>query len=93
VNADGAMGFMRIDALELSDARPADDSGVNYLECDATVTTEAALYRSAGLSGTSLAKLPKGAAVHVYAFNAHCAYVDYEGRRGFVALRYLKKTD
>jgi len=93
VNADGAMGFMRIDALELTDAQPADDSGVNYLECDATLTTEAALYRSADLSGTPLAELPKGAALHVYAFNARCAYVDYEGRRGFVALRYLKKAD
>lgn len=93
VNADGVMGFMRIDALELTDAQPAEDSGVNYLECDATVTAKAALYRSAGLSGNPLAELPKGAAVHVYAFNARCAYVDYEGRRGFVALRYLKKTD
>ena len=87
------MGFMRIDALELSDAQPVDDSGVNYLECDATVTAKAALYRNTDLSGTPLAELPKGAAVHVYAFDAHCAYVDYEGRRGFVALRYLKKTD
>lgn len=93
VNADGAMGYMRIDALELTDAQPAGDSGVNYLECDATLTADAALYRSAELSGTPLAELPRGASVHVYAFNGHCAYVDYEGRRGFVALRYLKKND
>ena len=93
VNADGVMGFMRVDALEVSDAQPAEDSGVNYLECDAAVTADAAMYRSTDLSGTPLADLPKGAAVHVYAFNARCAYVDYEGRRGFVALRYLKKTD
>jgi len=92
VNADGAMGYMRIDALELSEAQPAKDSGVNYLECDATVTAAAALYKSVDLGGTPLAELPKGAAVHVFAFNARCAYVDYEGRRGFVALRYLKKT-
>ena len=92
VNADGAMGFMRIDALELADAQPAEKSGVNYLECDAVVTAEAALYRSVDLGGNPLTVLPKGAAVHVYAFNAHCAYVDYEGRRGFVALRYLKKA-
>ncbi len=93
VNAEGAMGFMRIDALELTEAQPTEDSGVNYLECDAVVTAEAALYRSADLGGTPLAELPKGAAVHVYAFNARCAYVDYAGRRGFVALRYLKKND
>lgn len=93
VNAEGVMGFMRIDALELTDAQPTEDSGVNYLECDAAVTAEAALYKSFELSGTPLADLPKGAAVHVYAFNARCAYVDYAGRRGFVALRYLKKTD
>ncbi len=93
VNADGVMGFMRIDALELSDAQPTEDSGVNYLECDAEVTAEAALYKRVELSGTPLADMPRGAAVHVYAFNARCAYVDYEGRRGFVALRYLKKTD
>ena len=92
VNAEGAMGFMRIDALELTDAQPAEDSGVNYLECDAVVTAEAALYRSADLGGTPLAELANGAAVHVYAFNARCAYVDYAGRRGFVALRYLKKA-
>lgn len=93
VNADGVMGFMRIDALELAETPPAEDSGVNYLECDAALTADAALYRNAELSGTPLADLPKGAAVHVYAFSASCAYVDYEGRRGFVALRYLKKTD
>ena len=93
VNADGTMGFMRIEALELSDGRPAVDSGVNYLECDAVTTAETALYRSVELSGTPLDTLPKGAAVHVFAYNDRCAYVDHEGRRGFVALRHLKKTD
>ena len=93
VNAEGTMGFMRIDALELSDDRPAGDSGVNYLECDAVTTAEAALYRSVELNGTPLGTAPKGATVHVFAFNDRCAYVDYEGRRGFVALRALKKTD
>ena len=93
VNADGTMGFMRIEALELSDDRPAGDSGVNYLECDAVTTAEAALYRSIELSGTPLDTLPKGATVHVFAFDERCAYVDYQGRRGFVPLRHLKKTD
>lgn len=93
VNADGVMGFMRIDMLELSDTQPVEDSGVNYLECDATVTADASMYKSVDLSGTPLADLPMGATVHVYAFNARCAYVDYEDRRGFVALRYLKKAD
>ena len=87
------MGFMRIDMLVLSDTQPVEDSGVNYLECDATVTADASMYKSVDLSGTPLADLPVGATVHVYAFNARCAYVDYEGRRGFVALRYLKKAD
>ena len=93
VNVDGVMGFMRIEALELSDDRPVEDSGVNYLECDAVTTAEAALYRSVELNGTPLGTAPKGATVHVFAFNDRCAYVDYEGRRGFVALRALKKTD
>ena len=52
-----------------------------------------ALYRSVELNGTPLGTVPKGATVHVFAFNDRCAYVDYEGHRGFVALRALKKTD
>ena len=60
---------------------------------DAVATAEAALYRSIELSGTPLATLPKGAAVHVFAYDERCAYVDFEGRRGFVALGHLKKTD
>ena len=84
---------MRIEALELSDNNPALDSGVNYLECDAVATTEATLYRSVELSGKPVGALPKGATVHVFAFDGRCAYVDYKGHRGFVALRHLKKTD
>jgi hypothetical protein len=92
VNADGVMGYMRIDTLELTEARPVEASGVNYLECDATTTVDAALYRSADLDGTPLASVPKGTSVHVYAFNDRCAYVDCAGQRGFMALRYLKKA-
>jgi len=94
VNADGVMGFMHIEALELAgDGPEAADSGVNYLECDAVTTADAALHGSAALSGAPVASLPTGTAVHVYAFDDRCAYVECEGRRGFVALRYLKKTD
>ena len=93
VNADGVMGFMRIEALELAEARQAGDSGVNYLECDAVTTADVALYKSVDLDGTPAASIPENATVHLFAYNERCAYVDYEGQRGFVALRYLKKTD
>lgn len=93
VNADGVMGYMRIETLELTEAQPVETSGVNYLECDAVTTVDAALYRSADLVGKPLASLPKGTSVHVYAFDDRCAYVDCAGRRGFMALRYLKKVD
>lgn len=94
VNADGVMGFMRIETLELTEVRPAaGDSGVNYLECDAVATADVALYKSVDLDGTPAASIPESATVHIFAYNGRCAYVDYEGQRGFVALRYLKKTD
>ncbi len=93
VNADGVMGFMRIGTLELADDQPAGDSGVNYLEFDAVTTADVALYRRADLDGTPVADAPKGAAVHVLAYDERCACVEYEGQRGFVALRYLKKAN
>ena len=93
VNADGVMGFMRVDALEPSASQPTRLSGVNYTECEAVAAVETALYGSAALEGTALAKIPEGATLHVYAFNRRCAYADYEGRRGFVPLGDLKKVD
>ena len=82
---------MPIDALELGANDEADDSGVQYLECDAVTTAAVEMFDSADLEGTSVA-LPEGALVHVYAFNERCAYGEWDGHRGFVALRYLKKS-
>lgn len=94
VRVDGVTGFMLIEDLELAaaDATKPDD-GVSYLECEAEATARLALYASADLTGEALAELNKGARLHVYAFNRSVAYVEYDGVRGFVALRYLNKID
>ena len=94
VRVDGVTGFMPIEALELEavDIPPMDD-GVNYLECEAEATARVELYASAELTGDVLAELNKGDRLHVYAFNRATAYVEANGVRGFVALRYLNRVD
>ncbi|MBR1822148.1 MAG: hypothetical protein IJ769_11090, partial [Clostridia bacterium] len=94
VRVDGVTGFMLVEALELSaDDAPRQDDGVNYLECEAEATARLELYENANFTGDVLAELNKGARLHVYAFDRATAYVEYNGVRGFVALRYLNKVD
>ncbi len=93
VRVDGVKGFIRLDALELGATDEAEAaSGINYLECDAVTTTAVAMYGDATLDGTPVATLPEGSPIHIYAFDERCAYGECDGLRGFVALRYLKKT-
>ena len=94
VRVDGVTGFMPIEALELEavDVPPMDD-GVNYLECEAEATARVELFANADLTGDVLAELNKGDRLHVYAFDRTTAYVEINGVRGFVALRYLNKVD
>ena len=94
VRVDGVTGFMPIEALELnaSDA-PAPDDGVNYLECEAEATVRLEVFQNADLTGDVLAEPNKGARLHVYAFTDTVAYVEYNGARGYVAVRYLNKVD
>ena len=94
VRVDGVTGFMPIESLELNAAYvPELDEGVNYLECEAEATARLELYENADLTGEVQAELNKGARLHVYAFNRTIAYAEYNGARGFVALRYLHKVD
>ena len=94
VRVDGVTGFMPIEALELEAVDlPEMDEGVNYLECEAEATARLELYENADLTGEVQAELNKGARLHVYAFNGAVAYVEYNGARGYVALRYLNKVD
>ena len=85
---------MPVEALELSagDA-PLEGDGVSYLECEAEATARVELYENADFTGDVLAELNKGARLHVYAFDRATAYVEYNGVRGFVALRYLNRVD
>lgn len=94
VRVDGAVGFVPVEALELSagDA-PLEGDGVSYLECEAEATARVELYENADFTGDVLAELNKGARLHVYAFDRATAYVEYNGVRGFVALRYLNRVD
>ena len=92
VRVDGVTGYMPVEDLELtSDEGSAEDSGVNYLECYAVTTAPTQLFGSADLTGEAIMPLEQGVVVHVYAFDSHSAYVEIDGRRGFVALRWLKK--
>ena len=97
VKVGKSIGFMRMEDLQFSvtvetPAEPAAaDDGVSYEECDAMTTRKARIYESADLAGSVLEELPEGARVHVYAYNDHCAYVEYEGVRGFTALSGLWK--
>ncbi len=94
VRVDGLTGFMPIEALELNAAAvPELDDGVSYLECEAEATARVELYEHADLTGNVTAELNKGSRLHVYAFNQTIAYVEYNGARGFVALRFLNKVD
>ena len=94
VRVDGVTGFMPIEALELEAVDlPEMDEGVNYLECEAEATARLELFTNADLTGEVLAELNKGDRLHVYAFDRTTAYVEYNGVRGFVALRYLNKVD
>ena len=94
VRVDGVTGFMPIEALELNATYvPELDDGVNYLECEAEATARVELYENADLTGDVTAELNKGSRLHVYAFNQTIAYVEYNGARGFVALRFLNKVD
>ena len=94
VRVDGVTGFMPIEALELSASdAPAPDDGINYLECEAEATVRLEVFANADLTGDVLAEPNKGARLHVYAFNGAVAYVEYNGARGYVALRYLNKVD
>ena len=94
VRVDGVTGFMPIEALELEAVDlPEMDEGVNYLECEAEATARLELFANADLTGEVLAELNKGDRLHVYAFDRTIAYVEYNGARGFVALRYLNKVD
>ena len=81
-----AQGAWRVDLPEM-------DEGVNYLECEAEATARLELFANADLTGEVLAELNKGDRLHVYAFDRTTAYVEYNGVRGFVALRYLNKVD
>ena len=66
---------------------------MSYLECEAEATARVELYENADFTGDVLAELNKGARLHVYAFDRATAYVEYNGVRGFVALRYLNRVD
>ncbi len=94
VRVDGVTGFVPIEALELNAADvPEMDDDVYYLECEAEATARLELYENADLTGEVKAELNKGSRLHVYAFNQTIAYAEYNGARGFVALRYLNKVD
>ena len=93
VRANGVTGYIPVEDLALApDDEAADEpGGVSYLECDAVTTAPAQLFASADLNGEAVMPLEQGVVVHVYAFDERCAYVEIDGRRGFVALRWLKK--
>ena len=92
VNADGMLGFMRIDALTRSGDQEADPE-IHYRECEASATGDAPIYDNARLEGEIIGVIPAGESAHVYAYTSDCAYVEYDGRRGFVALQRLKRSD
>lgn len=94
VRVDGVTGFMPVEALELEAADvPPMDEGVSYLECEAEATARVELYANADFTGEVLAELNKGDRLHVYAFDRTSAYVEIDGVKGFVALRFLNKVD
>ena len=92
VNADGTMGFMRVDALTLSEAQTA-DSEIKYQECEASAIEDTPVYDNARLAGEAIATVPGGGSVHVYAYTRECAYVEYGGLRGYVSMQRLKRSD
>ena len=94
VRANGVTGFTRVEALDMDPAEaPAQGDGVSYVECEAEATARLELYADADLTGGALADVNKGARLHVYAFNREVAYVEYNGVRGFAAIKYLNKID
>ena len=92
VRIDGVTGFMLLTDLEASASdAPDEDTGISYLECEAATTAAVGLYEDADLSGEPIAQLAEGTQVHVFAYNRRSAYVEYNGQKGFVALRFLRK--
>ena len=92
VRVDGVIGYMLIDDLELA-AAPDDDADgdISYQECEAVTTTALGVFGTASLDGDAVAQLEEGVQVHVLAYNARVAYIQYKDQRGFVALRYLRR--
>ena len=94
VRADGATGYMRV-----GDLRPADDpdgagseSGeIVADECGAVTTANIQMYGDAALEGDAIASLEQGTPVRVLAYDGRAAYVESEGRRGYVGLRWLRR--
>ena len=93
VNVDNTLGYMRVDALAPAEADTEKNDGMIRLEGDAVVIADAAVYDNAELKGDALGTLPKGTPVRVHGYDQRCAYVEYNGHRGYVALSSLQKTD
>lgn len=97
VRVDGVIGFVKMDMI--SKSRPSTGGAITnggsqviYEECEAITTARLNLYQKASISSKKLAAIPSGTKVQVYAYNHECAYVQVNGKYGFLALNYLKRT-
>ena len=92
VRVDSVTGYMRIEDLKpVSGPDEGAGDAISYQECEAVTTTALGVYGNAALDGEPIAQLEAGVEIHVLAYNDRAAYIERGGRRGFVALRYLRR--
>lgn len=94
VRVEGVTGFVLIQHLTNKQTGNNSDNEQNvvYEECEALTTANVNLRQKASTSSKVLYIVPKGRKVHVYAYNPSFAYVEVNGKRGFLALNYLKRV-
>ena len=93
VRLDGLTGYVRVSDLKLErpDAAATVPEGMAAESCDARVRAKASLFSRASARSRVLARIPAGATVRVGAWGGGYAYVSYDGKVGFVKLKYLDR--
>ncbi len=92
VRIEGVTGYMRIADLQpVSGPGDTDGGEICYVECGAVTTADVQMFDSADLDGAATAVLEQGTPLRVFAYNRRVAYVEADGRFGYVALRWLRR--
>ena len=93
VSFKGTRGFLRRADITRKKAAAKKRSSGGYRTADvyAMTLTDLKLYEEADMYGIAIDSIPQGTEVHVTAYQGNAAYVDIDGKMGWLDIGYLQK--